>query len=1382
MINNSFFSKTFIICLFISFYCLGQEQDIAFDPNFINENLPKSPEASNLGTYGDISNNPYNGKANINVPIHTINFDGLQIPINLNYDSGGVRVQSEASWIGLNWSLSTHVGITRTINGSDDLNENVIPNSNGDISAFVFNPIEVQYNPGSSPYVLPNDQVTVHESYGDSPHHFYSPRLYADLQPDIYEVSIFGKDYKFRFEKRQGTNNILQTHIFNNSQATITYNLNQQKFTLVDDKGFSFYFSTLDYSTPFSSTRSSSQSAANNAFAKDAILGEIKSDLFGQDNTIITSWLLDKIVSPKGRELDFTYKKSAYFSQPSYGARTTFRDGAEVHTYNHDFAYTFSNPPNQTSTYGMNAVKFSATVNIFENNYLEKIEGDFGSVEFVSDDRKDLMTGNDFKNAYSPINNAFNTFTFFTGDLTNSTRTYRQNHGTNDHDLKAAKLNAIIIKDYNNTIIENVILQNSYFNDHKINASDKSLWLRLKLDQVIIGDKEYSFTYEQTNNLPKKDSDAMDFWGFYNGVHTNSTSIPSLGRFAKSYLPQFPGNPEELHTGSTYFNFEGDNKSANFNYGKIGLLTKVEYPTGGYSLLIYEPHDAVIDVTQPYVVTERFPVNNRIKNTSLENEDLYNFTYLYLKNSADPTFNFYDHEFQPGNSGTEISANFTVTAPTLVRVQADLRTEQGAECLPEWSGLPRFIIENTLDTSIQYPIFYYDDFSEVLLETINLTRQVIVPPGMYRIKDIQPLPPNGACTPGLSIQNRVYTKFEASGNEVFAERFEIGGARVYSITHFGNNQEFISKKQYDYSLPDVNDPTIASSGKLMNDIIFHSKSYGYYSYDPRVNPSEFNISSTSSLRGLPSAQGNHIGYTTVKETDLDNNNTVLSTVERTYHNRANIYAKESFTRYRHGNVNANGYDWVTVKNTLLTGLSPRTSYNNINGNVLSERIYDDQGALLQLTENMYDIFSINSDTTYFAGFMAYPHSGNLNDPYFENNETYHTYRFNNNYAKTALLRASFTTEYLPNGGQMFSEQYQEYIPETGDLLITESIISDTESRSIKYYYPYSQSVSSLSGMSMLLNDNQYSKVVRTESYINADKIATRDFDFNTLSGNVVPIKQNTKKGSETEKHVRELYEKYDDRGNLLQKRQKNGQPITYIWGYNKQYIVAKVVNATYSQIENLSAFGQNFNIQNGLSSNQENQLRNIANTLVTTYNYNPMIGVTKVSDPRGDFQTFEYDSENRLIAVRDQNNNLLKEYEYNINPDIISGVPQNTTPIISLPQEPDTVRITRSSITDSTNQYNALFASVELTSTMAAANVITHSYKVFAEGGTDNLEYRWKIKGGEFTPYQSSPTWSIDFDCSAQDVRGVIVICEVRDTQLEITKREKIRHVVLCNN
>ena len=211
-----------LILSFLTFSNLKAQESI--DPAYLKEHLPASPEASDLGRYGEIATNPYNGKVNLSVPIHEINLDGLSIPIQLSYDSGGIRAQAESSWVGMNWTLSGNAAITRSIYGNDDLNEGIIPGAEGDISAFPFNKDTEVTLIGGFQGVSEEDIIEMHMSNGIGPH-IDDPENHGDMQPDIFEVSLFGKNYKFQFNKRAGLSNELTTHIFNNNNASITYNL-----------------------------------------------------------------------------------------------------------------------------------------------------------------------------------------------------------------------------------------------------------------------------------------------------------------------------------------------------------------------------------------------------------------------------------------------------------------------------------------------------------------------------------------------------------------------------------------------------------------------------------------------------------------------------------------------------------------------------------------------------------------------------------------------------------------------------------------------------------------------------------------------------------------------------------------------------------------------------------------------------------------------------------------------------------------------------------------------------------------------------------------------------------------------------------------------------
>ncbi len=49
---------------------------------------------------------------------------------------------------------------------------------------------------------------------------------------------------------------------------------------------------------------------------------------------------------------------------------------------------------------------------------------------------------------------------------------------------------------------------------------------------------------------------------------------------------------------------------------------------------------------------------------------------------------------------------------------------------------------------------------------------------------------------------------------------------------------------------------------------------------------------------------------------------------------------------------------------------------------------------------------------------------------------------------------------------------------------------------------------------------------------------------------------------------------------------------------------------------------------------------------LTTYTYDPLIGVTSITDPRGETIYYHYDNFNRLEYVKDAQGKILSENEY----------------------------------------------------------------------------------------------------------------------------------------
>ncbi|RNC79857.1 MAG: hypothetical protein ED557_12015 [Balneola sp.] len=136
----------------------------------------------------------------------------------------------------------------------------------------------------------------------------------------------------------------------------------------------------------------------------------------------------------------------------------------------------------------------------------------------------------------------------------------------------------------NSNLLKKFALTHSYF-------TNGSTHKRLKLDEVQEYDVNetntlppYTFTY-QHGAIPDYGSKSMDYWGYYNGATQNTTYIPTTS-----------------YNGSVIFN--GAYREPDAVYSKTGLLTKVDYPSGGSASIQYEANsysyvaNTLIDTTK----------------------------------------------------------------------------------------------------------------------------------------------------------------------------------------------------------------------------------------------------------------------------------------------------------------------------------------------------------------------------------------------------------------------------------------------------------------------------------------------------------------------------------------------------------------------------------------------------------------------------------------------------------------------------------------------------------------------------------------------------------------------------------------------------------------
>ena len=125
-----------------------------------------------------------------------------------------------------------------------------------------------------------------------------------------------------------------------------------------------------------------------------------------------------------------------------------------------------------------------------------------------------------------------------------------------------------------------------------------------------------------------------------------------------------------------------------------------------------------------------------------------------------------------------------------------------------------------------------------------------------------------------------------------------------------------------------------------------------------------------------------------------------------------------------------------------------------------------------------------------------------------------------------------------------------------------------------------------------------------------------------------------------------IYHKYDDYGNPLWITDINSEDVIYVWGYNKQYLVAEIRNLPYATVDaalNMNSFSSAVVPD---YSKIDKLRKDYPKAYVKSYTYKPLVGITSVTDVNGLKTTYEYDAESRLKAIKDHEGAVMQEFIY----------------------------------------------------------------------------------------------------------------------------------------
>ncbi|WP_018463961.1 RHS repeat domain-containing protein [Segatella paludivivens] len=1095
--------------------------------------IPPSPQAQEMIRYGEIPASLYTGTPNISIPIYTIKTSDISIPITLNYDASGVKVDQEAGTVGLGWALHTGGVVTHTIMGSDDLYGNYYFNEGSDN----MKDLTLAYNVQNVTVCAPIRSMPIECVNGMDNLEFlrrisdYTDNQGAsDFAPDVFNYSFGPYSGQFIFTHNR---EIVKDKEDNVKIAPIWIDKNPGRiisswvFTTPD--GTKYYFDQ-------------QEEAVNEALPPQ------------NGRRYISSFYLTKIITRNNTSLEFKYNTSLGNTRLIYSRNENDRlEGGQISVS----SMTYPNICLQSITYPGGEVYFSYDelrtdysapklnyIHVWNDNG-QQLNWNFDYSYFVSN-----TFGNDSPNINYLRNSLGATY-------------YNDNWNTQRLRLDGA---------------------------HQISSSDTL---------------SYVFGYNE-EHLPTKLSTSQDHWGYFNNAK-NVGLIPLVLQNVS-----FTSQPN-----MKYFGRQAD-RAPNSDYNQAFLLNRIKYPTGGYEKLVYEANTYQMDNFEG---------------------DSHKKDYYYEYDKAIISENQYNGKLNATNDQASITVDSENgrSGQALFKISFRLN-DTYFRSYQNRSSLLSFKLLNNYGSAVwEYTVQSRDILNKNTNENKNFYKTFS--------RDI----PSGNLTMQVTGEGRTFfldsLNFEVKTliyPTTYMRRHPIGiggGVRIAEVEAYDMDGIYQYGKKYLYT---NNASTFANftSGKLM--------SYPRYTSFARTinkNPSDgsyikFLETSADGLRD----KGTSVGYSEVATLELDKYKHVIGQTSYQYINRP-----DSIFYYYFDNSGM-GASYLSGKDLNPNNISPYKF--NENGFLLSEKkfLVTPSGSTLReytqneynKTENIFDIYwGIRKDIV--------PNNEQWDEKAIQKllqASTISKEKEPVGYLYPALLRRRYDlkrkTANTYRDGNTFTTT-TNYAYNSKFQLVSQELRTPTDVDVNSYQYP--QDVENDAVYRKLTEENCINTPVSVTHTRNG-KSSSTSYHYSLFSDvpRVSSIVTNT--GDNGEEEIRSTIKKYDTHGNILEVINESNIPMVYLWGYNYQYPIAVIKNATLDEV--VAAYGINTERLGSGTDSINLDRSKLPKSQITTYSYISGVGISTVTDVNGLTTHYTYDSMGRLTAIVDPEGHLVESYQYNI--------------------------------------------------------------------------------------------------------------------------------------
>ncbi len=768
-----------------------------------------------------------------------------------------------------------------------------------------------------------------------------------------------------------------------------------------------------------------------------------------------------------------------------------------------------------------------------------------------------------------------------------------------------------------------------YAGDITINSSNPSLNLRLRLDEVTEDEiKTHSFDYHDAPlaQIPNKTTMSQDYWGFYNGIANYDSFIP----YGSESMGGLPIKAKRYPVESK---------------AKLFSLYRITYPTKGYTDFEFESNTYNTELNQ-------IPTSYVDPPPTVQKSD-YVSSFgggVITSKIVDPQGESVIVRFDLAIYGSNVEDRYQ--HPFNFQTDMDLKIRQNSNGAVIWS-------ENFPSSEA------YMEFAQTgqVFHSVSLdigTAQI----GGYTIEAY--FNDHSGLYFGQAKITVTWEETQVSETEKYSLG---GGLRIKSVTDFDFNGEQLRKRNFNYHFKDiVNSIEVDKSYGLLKTYPKFSEDHAF-EYTPFENQSvsiatHTLIGRAFSGNNFSKDKGSYVGYDQVTmtyedNTGKDNGKTVSKFYNNQDHDSQNNLGLSHFDGH---------HKFPSIRLPHNGLLYKQEKYKRLN---------DDSYVLIQESDTEYSIngISVNgfdfqdlffSSDYVISSIQESTYDITISDPCLLN-----IFQFHPHYSTLVQKQSQKETIYDTNGQNPIITQQNFYYENPIHYQLTKSETIDSKGNTIlnKFFYP-DDVINASSLIGGVLSTNQLKAIdslkidyqhriaesIQSEIYKNGSLLSIQRTNYknwgikiNSLENIILQETVQTSKGSES-LDDRIIYHDYDQYGNPQEVSKSEGVHIVYIWGYNHEFPVAKVENANYNDVINtgINLITINNTTTTDISLRAELDMirQTLTTAMVTTYTYDPLIGITSVTDPKGYTTYYQYDDFGRLKIVKDHNGNILSNTSY----------------------------------------------------------------------------------------------------------------------------------------